>query len=91
MIVLLKSAPDTADAERAIKLARDMAADLVLLQNAVYLAEKDRLDGFCGTVFAVDEDVKLRGIAELQKNVRLVGYDVIIDIMAENDKVVGMF
>lgn len=91
MIVLLKSAPDTAEARRAVKLARDMAADIVLLQNAVYLAEKDRLEGFCGAVHAIDEDIRIRGIAELDKNVRVISHGGLVDLMADSDKVTGVF
>ncbi|MBI4824546.1 MAG: hypothetical protein HY805_10015 [Nitrospirae bacterium] len=91
MLVLIKSAPDTADGKRAVKLARDMAGDLVLMQNAVYFAEKERLEGFCGTIYALDEDILLRGITETEKGIKTLSYDELIEIMAENNKVVGAF
>lgn len=90
MLVILKSPPDSREGKRAVRLARDMAADIVLLQNAVYYAEKDRLEGFCGTVYALDADMRLRGIGDTLKGLKTVGYDGLIDIMA-NDKAVGIF
>ena len=91
MLVLIKSAHDTPEARRAVKLARDMAADIVLLQSAVCLAEKDRLEGFCGTAHVLQEDLTLRGITDIEKSIRPIDYDQLIDLMAEDDKVVGMF
>lgn len=93
MLVIVKSAPDTADGERGVKLARDMAADLVLLQNGVYFAQKERLGGYCGTAYVLEDDKRLRGIkdTETERNVKTINYDRLIVLMAENDKVVGMF
>lgn len=93
MLVIVKSAPDTTDGRRGIKLARDMAADLVLLQNGIYFAQKERLEGFCGTAYVLDEDSRLRGLKdeELEKGVKKLEYNALVGLMAEEDKVVGMF
>ena len=93
MIVIIKSAPDTPEGKRGIKLARDMAADLFLIQNGVYFAQEERLEGFCGTAYVLEDDLKLRGIkgAGIEKSIRETGYDSFVDLMAEEDKVVGMF
>jgi sulfur relay protein TusB/DsrH len=91
MLVIIRSAHDTTEARRAVKLARDMAADVLLIQNAVYLAGKERLEGFCGTVYALDEDMRLRGMSEIEKGVKTVGYDEAVDLMAGEDKVIGIF
>ncbi|MGD2079999.1 MAG: DsrH/TusB family sulfur metabolism protein [Nitrospirota bacterium] len=91
MLVIIKSAPGTQDARRAVKLARDTAADIALLQNAVYLAQPERLEGFCGTAYAMGEDLKLRGIRDLEPGVKEIGYGELVDLMAEEDKVVGLF
>ena len=93
MLVLVKSAPDTTDGKRGIKLARDMAADVVLLQNGVYFAQVERLEGFCGTAYVLDDDARLRGLKdnEIEKGIRVLNYGGLVDIMAEADKVVGMF
>lgn len=93
MLVILKNSPDKADGRRGIKLARDMAADIVLLQDAVYFAHRERLEGFCGAVYALEEDIKLRGLKddEIEKGIKKINYDELIDMMAGQDKVVGMF
>ena len=93
MLVIIKSAPDTPEGKRGVKLARDIAADVCLIQNAVYFARKDRLESFCGTVYVLDEDSRLRGLSdnEIEKDIKKVDYDGIVDLMAGEDKVVGMF
>lgn len=93
MLVLVKSGPDTVDGRRGVKFARDMAADLVLLQNGVYYAQRDRLEGFCGTVYVLDEDVRLRGLGpeEIDADIRRLDYDRFISLMAEDEKVAGAF
>ena len=93
MLVIVKSAPDTADGKRGIKLARDMAADVVLLQNGISFAQKERLEGFCGTAYVLDDDVRLRGLKgdEIEKDIKMVDYGSLVDLMANEDKVVGMF
>lgn len=93
MLVIIRSGPDTQDGKRALKLARDMAADVCLTQNAVYFAQKERLEGFCGTVHILDEDLKLRGLSdnEIEKDIRPISYDNLVELMANDEKVVGMF
>jgi sulfur relay protein TusB/DsrH len=93
MLVIVKSAPDTTDGKRGMKLARDMAADVVLLQNGVYFAQKERLEGFCGTAYVLDNDVRLRGLKndEIEKDMRRLDYGSLVDLMAGEDKVAGMF
>ena len=93
MLVIVKSGPDTADGKRGVKLARDMAADVALLQNGVYFAQKERLEGFCGTVYVLEDDLKLRGLRheEVEKEIERLDYGTLVDLMAQEDKVVGMF
>ena len=93
MLVIAKSAPDMPEGRRGLKLARDMAADLILLQNGIYFAQKERLDGFSGTVYVLDDDIRLRGLKdeEIQKDVNRLNYDGLVDLMASEDRVVGMF
>jgi sulfur relay protein TusB/DsrH len=91
MLIIIKSPPDTPEAKRAVKLAMDMAADIVLLQDAAYLAQTDKLQGFCGTAFVVGEDRRLRGIGDIGKGVKEIGYDELVDLMAGNENVAGMF
>lgn len=93
MLVIVKSAPETADGKRAVKLARDMAADLVLIQNGVYFSQRERLGGFCGSVYVLEEDMRLRGLKkdEIEKDIIEITYDSLIDFMDGEDKVVGIF
>jgi sulfur relay protein TusB/DsrH len=93
MITIIKSSPDTPEGKRGFKLARDMASDMVLLQNGVYFAQRERFEGFCGKVYILEEDMRLRGLRdeEILKDAIKIDYDRLIDIMAEEDKVVGMF
>lgn len=93
MVVIIKSGPDTADGKRGVKLARDMAADVVFIQNGVYFAQKERLEGFCGTVFVLDDDARLRGLHEsdLEKDMRRLSYNDLVDVMVAEDKVIGFF
>lgn len=93
MLVIVKNGPDTADGKRGVKLARDMAADLFLIQNGVYFTQKERLEGFCGTAYVLEDDLKLRGIkgTDIEKGIRETGYDSFVDLMANADKVIGMF
>lgn len=93
MLVIVKSAPETTDGKRAVKLARDMAADLLLLQNGVYFSQQERLGGFCGSVYVLEEDRRLRGLKdkEIERDIREINYEDLIDLIAGEDKVTGMF
>lgn len=93
MLVIIKSAPDTPEGRRGVKLARDMAADICLIQNAVYFAQKERLEGFCGMAYVLDEDARLRGLssADMDKGMKEIDYNGLVDLMIKEDKVVGMF
>ncbi|MEC4676109.1 MAG: DsrH/TusB family sulfur metabolism protein [Nitrospirota bacterium] len=91
MLVIVKSAPDTPEGKRAVKLAGDMAADICLIQNAVCFAMTGRLNGFCGTAYVLNEDMKLRGIGSIDKGIRELDYDGLVDLMINEEKVVGVF
>ncbi len=93
MLVIIKSAPDTPDGKRGIKLARDTAADICLMQNAVYFSQKERLEGFCGTAFVLGEDARLRGIpsSDMEKGVKEINYEDLVDLLVKEDKVAGVF
>ena len=95
MIVIVKSAPDTSEGKRGVKTARDMSADLVLLQNGVYFTQGERLEdlGFYRAAYVLNEDRKLRGLKDndTKKNIKNISYDGLVDLMAESDKVIGMF
>ena len=95
MLVIIKNAPDTPEGKRGVKLARDMSADLVLLQNGVYFLQEECLEdrGFYGTAHVLEDDRRLRGLrvnAEM-RNIKDISYDSLIDLMTGSDKVIGMF
>lgn len=93
MLVIIKSAPDTTDGKRGVKIARDMAADICLIQNAVYFSLKDRLQGFCGSVYLLDEDRRRRGLGEsdIEKDIKKIDYDNFVELILGEDKVIGVF
>jgi len=93
MLIIIKSSPDTPEGKRGIKLATDMAANVVLIQNAVYFAQVDRHDSFIGIIYALEDDIKLRGLRdeELRKDMKKLDYDGLVELMSEQDKVIGIF
>jgi sulfur relay protein TusB/DsrH len=92
MLVIIKSGPDTTEGKRGVKTAGDMAADIALLQNAVYFAQKDRMGGFCGTIHVLAEDCRLRGLGEtdIEGGIKQIGYDELVDLMVKDEKVIGV-
>jgi sulfur relay protein TusB/DsrH len=90
MLVLVTSSPETKEAKRGLTIAQDLSLDLVLMQNAVYLTRNETWGGFGGKVYAMEEDVKLRG-ATPAGGVELIGYDRLVELISESDKVIGMF
>lgn len=93
MLVIIKSAPDMPEGERGASLAKDLSADLVLLQNGVYFAQKGRLEGFRGAVYILEDDSRLRGLKdeEFENGVKKIDYDGLIDLMSNKGKIIGMF
>jgi sulfur relay protein TusB/DsrH len=95
MIVIIRSAPDTSEGRRGVKIARDTSADIVLLQNGVYFLKEQALEdlGFVGTAYVLEDDKKLRGLKgnEEQTNMQDIDYGDLVDLMTEADKVIGMF
>ncbi len=91
MLVLIKNSPETKEGKRGLKIARDASADIVLLQNGVYFAVNEMLDGFCGTAYAVEEDLKMRGLDDIKRGIKVIDWGQLVDMMAQEDKVIGMF
>lgn len=93
MLIIVKGSPDTSEGKRGVKLARDASANLVLLQNGVYFAQKGRLEGFRGTVYLLVEDMRLRGLKdeELEEGIKKLDVNTLIELLTNEDKVVGMF
>ncbi len=93
MLVIIRSAPDTPEGRRGVKLARSMYASLILLQNGVYFTQGQILEdlGFVGSVYVLEDDKRVRGLTADGMNIKSISYDSLIDFMAESEKVVGMF
>ena len=95
MLVIIKSAPDTPEGKRGVQLACDASADVVLLQNGVYFTQGQKLGdaGFAGKAYVLEDDRQLRGLKtdDVGKNIQDINYDSLVDLMIENDKVIGMF
>ena len=93
MIVMIKSAPDTTDGALGLILAKEGGADLILLQNGVYFAQKERLGAVPGAVYVLDDDKRLRGLkdSEMDDRVKIIDYDKLTDIITGGEKVTGMF
>jgi sulfur relay protein TusB/DsrH len=87
MLFLISSAPDTKEFQTALRTAREMNADVCLLQNAVY-AVRNPLPG---NTYVISDDMKLRGIVENQISAKVIDYARLIGLMSGSDKVVGMF
>ena len=106
MLFLISSAPDTKEFKTAYKLAKDMNAEVCLFQNAVY-ASKDLIEnnppsppftkggmgGLSGenVVYVLRDEMQLRGIQEDEISGKPIDYNQLIDLMADTDKVVGIF
>ncbi len=93
MLVLIKSAPDTTDGALGLTLAREGGADIVLLQNGVYFAKKEKCGTFSGSVYVLGDDKRLRGLkdSEIDARAMTIDYDKLTDIITGGKKVVGMF
>jgi len=93
MLVMIKSAPDTTDGARGLTLAKESGADLVLLQNGVYFAQKERLGTYTGNVYVLGDDKRLRGLkdSDMDGHAKTIDYDKLTDIITGGEKVVGMF
>ena len=93
MLVMVKSDPRSAEGQQAVRLATDLAADLVLLQNGVYFALPGRLGAFRGTPYVITDDLKLRGVkgSDLVSAAQEITYDALIDLMTATDNVIGAF
>jgi sulfur relay protein TusB/DsrH len=93
MLIIIKSSPDTPEGKRGIKLATDMPANVALIQNAVYFAQGNGDNSFNGIIYVLEDDIRLRGLRdeELRKDMKKLDYDGLVELMIEEDKVIGIF
>jgi hypothetical protein len=93
MFVIIRSAPGTHEASRGVKLARDRAADRRLIRDGAFHVRKNALKGFCGTAFALAEDVRQTGTEEeeMERGIRTVSAEEMIEFLAGAEEVAGPF
>jgi sulfur relay protein TusB/DsrH len=94
MLVIIKSAPETTEGKRGVSLARDMSADIVLLQNAVYFQGRKLANaGFTGKTYVIEDDRLLRGLKKDAGNsdTEYIDYDGLVDLIDRSESVKGMF
>ena len=87
MLFLITSAPDTPEFKTAFQMARDVSADICLLQNAVYAAQIPDNQN----VYVLRDDMQLRGISDSEITGTPINYGMLVDLMTGSDKVVGLF
>ena len=87
MLFLISSASDTREFKTAFRLAKDMKAEICLLQNAVYASEYLNDN----TIYALRDEMQLRGINENNVSVKIIDYSQLIDLMIGADRVIGLF
>ena len=87
MLFLISSAPDTKEFKSAYRIAQQMNAEVCLLQNAVY-ASRNLFDS---RFYIMKDELQMRGIKEDEVSGKLIDYSQLVDMMAESDKVAGLF
>jgi sulfur relay protein TusB/DsrH len=87
MLFLISSAPDTKEFKSAYQIAKDVKAEICLLQNAVYASRNPDNNDF----YVLQDDLQLRGINENEVSGKFIDYSQLIDLMTSSDKVVGLF
>jgi len=88
--VLIKSPPHSPRGQRGLKFARDLSADVLLLQDGVLFTLGGHLEGFCGTAYALREDMQMRGLKPL-KDLKLLDWAETVELLAQEEKAMGAF
>jgi len=86
MLFLISSAPDTKEFKTAYHLAKNLNAEICLMQSAVY-ASRDLNDQ---SLYVLRDDLQLRGITEDETSSKIIDYDELIELMLNTDKVIGL-
>lgn len=87
MLVIIQSPAGSEKAILAVNTAAETAADIVLMGDAVGLARKEMLEGFCGTAFALADDVSrlLPPGTELESGVKLINADDLTRMLRQQE------
>jgi sulfur relay protein TusB/DsrH len=87
MLFLISSTPDSKEFKTAFRLAKDLNAEICLLQNAVYASRNLNDTG----LYVLRDELKLRGVNENEVSGKLIDYGQLVDLMVKAEKVVGLF
>jgi len=87
MLFLISSSPDTKEFKTSYTLAKNMNADVCLMQNAVY-ASRYLNDN---SLYILHDEINLRGISENEISGTLIDYNKLVDLMTGSDRVAGIF
>ena len=87
MLFLISSAPDTPGFKSAFNTAKEIGADICLLQNAVYAARTSDDN----SIYVLGDDMGLRGLRPDEITGKPIDYNQLVDLMTNSDKVVGLF
>jgi sulfur relay protein TusB/DsrH len=87
VLFLIASAQDTQEFKTAFRMAKEVNADICLLQNSVYAARNPDDNN----MYVLSDDMTLRGINENEISGRPIDYGELVDLMTNSDKVVGIF
>ena len=62
-----------------------------MLQNGVYHCDGECLLDFSGSIYALKADQGLRGLKDPGGKVKSIGYEELVDLIAESENVAGLF
>ncbi len=95
-VLYFLTSEDITGVELASEHTEEDAVTILLLQNAVYFANKTNkmvskaLDKNV-TIVANKEDIEVRGIKNfISDKIKLIAYDEVVDLIFENDTIVNM-
>ncbi len=71
------------ETQRKVGQAALETVDLILVREAVPLALKKALEGFCGTAFVLDEDLEAKGIrpGDMEKGVKVMSREELRELL----------
>lgn len=92
-LVVVISPPGSAKGEHGVRLAKELAADIVLTGEAAGYALKGRLEGFCGTVYVIEEEGKPPGLKDedMEKGVKRLSGGEFGEMLERGARVAGVF
>jgi tRNA 2-thiouridine synthesizing protein B len=92
LYIFNKSPLRTRDLEQCVSLKKSKDSKVLLIEDAVigvkkgiateYLIEKLQSDGI--TVYALQADLKARGIENIAENIAVIDYEGFVDLVVEN-------